>query len=202
MVICCFFKHRKRTWSLFSEPLSLQFLQFKEKLQSRTEPSLACWSMQIRVTPSLSVAKRKQSLLTKSSQLFSPSSFAVSSACYSLSVPLLLLNVSESLHPGLPALLNNWPGQLALTAACHLIFGLCPSGRDFSMALSFWKPAVLFLNQSLSCLCVTIQKRAHWNQNLEFYMIIFWHWSHFFLLSICCVISLFSLALFTTITFR
>lgn len=179
MVICCFFKHRIRTWSLFSEPLSLQFLQFKEKLQSRTEPSLACWSIQIRVTLVFECGVEK-TVTSKSSQLFSPSSLAVSSACYSLSVPLLLLNVSESLHPGLPALLNNWPGQLAVTAACHLIFGLCPSGQDFSMALSFWKPAFLFLNQSLSCLCVTIQKRAHWNQNLEFYMIVFWHWNHFF----------------------
>lgn len=148
MVICCFFKHRIRTWSLFSEPLSLQFLQFKEKLQSRTEPSLACWSIQIRVTPFFECGVEK-TVTSKSSQLFSPSSLAVSSACYSLSVPLLLLNVSESLHPGLPALLNNWPGQLAVTAACHLIFGLCPSGQDFSMALSFWKPAFLFLNQSL-----------------------------------------------------
>lgn len=189
MVICCFFKHRIRTWSLFSEPLSLQFLQFKEKLQSRTEPSLACWSIQIRVTPFFECGVEK-TVTSKSSQLFSPSSLAVSSACYSLSVPLLLLNVSESLHPGLPALLNNWPGQLAVTAACHLIFGLCPSGQDFSMALSFWKPSFLFLNQSLSCLCVTIQKRAHWNQNLEFYMIIFWHWSHFFLCWASVVLAL------------
>lgn len=201
MVICCFFKHRIRTWSLFSEPLSLQFLQFKEQLQSRTEPSLACWSIQIRVTPFFECGVEK-TVTSKSSQLFSPSSLAVSSACYSLSVPLLLLNVSESLHPGLPALLNNWPGQLAVTAACHLIFGLCPSGQDFSMALSFWKPAFLFLNQSLSLsLCHHSEKSTLKPKSRVLYDYFLTLEPFFFMLSICCVSSVFSLAPFTTITF-
>lgn len=47
--------------------------------------------------------------------------------------------------------MNNWQGQLASTAACHLIFGLPPSGQLFPLLC----PSV-FLNQSLRYLCVTV----------------------------------------------
>ncbi len=151
------FFYRIRNWSLFSEQLSVQCLQFKEKLQSRAEPSLACWFLQINASHS----KTSQCAIVNTFiyvYFFPLSSLLVHHHHLCLPVvsipPPPSLNFSESLHPGLQPLwttgLDSWLKQLlAISFLAHLHLG-----KFFHSVVS------LFLNRSLCYLCVTIQQKS------------------------------------------
>lgn len=106
-------------------------LQFKVNLHSRTEPGLAYWCTDKQLLHSLLCCSVFAALFASIPPL---------SVCLSSIRPpsaTAFLNVFESIRPCLLALKNNWPAQLALAAACHLIFGLSPSGQEFPQPCLF-----------------------------------------------------------------
>lgn len=167
-------------WSQFSEYLSVHFLQFKDKLQSRTEPSLADWFLQI----NLSHSKNLLPWLYRNERIsFTSNSFLAPCQTPSLSLSAYYIHTGPPLFPhAVPKCLwipPSWPPspyeQLARTAG----FNSClPSHfwpisiwATFSTALSFFcKPAFLFLNQSL-CYHCAIQPKMTLKQTSQRFII-------------------------------